>query len=166
MSDAGEHLRVPAVRFQRVLPGPIARVWAHLTQCEKLAGWYGEAGEIEPCEGGLINFMDGHVRGVVTQWRPPRRLAYTWNVFAPGEAHSAYPESYLNIDLAAVGAAVRLTLLHLPVLERFEAQNAVGWHTFLDILKATLMGETVHPRGVYMERNAKLYGLDLAKLQR
>jgi hypothetical protein len=61
---------------------------------------------------------------------------------------------------------VKLGLLHLPVLERFEAQNAMGWHTFLDILKATLMGEAVHPRSVYMERNAKLYGVDLAKLQR
>jgi uncharacterized protein YndB with AHSA1/START domain len=166
VSEAAEHLRVPAVRFQRVLPGPIARVWAHLTQCEKLGGWYGEDGVIEPREGGLVDFMNGHVRGVVTQWRPPNRLAYTWNVFAPGEARSVYPESYLSFELTSVGAAVRLTLLHLPVLERFEAQNAMGWHTFLDVLKAQLLGETVHAPDVYMEQNAKLYGVDLANLQR
>jgi uncharacterized protein YndB with AHSA1/START domain len=166
MSGAGEHLRVPAVRFRRVLPGPIERVWAHLTQCDKLSGWYGETGVIEPREGGMVNFMDGHVRGVVTQWRPPGRLAYTWNVFGPGEEESAYPESYLNFALAAAGEVVDLTLLHLPILERFEAQNAMGWHTFLDILGATLNGETVQTRSVYMGRNAKLYGVDLTNLQR
>ena len=162
----GEFLRLPAVRFERLLPGPIDRVWSHLTQCDRLVAWYGPAGIIEPREGGRVEFMDGHVRGIVTQWRPPTRLAYTWNVFAPGQAKSDYPESYFHLDLAAAGAAVKVTFLHLPVLERFEAQNAMGWHTYLDMLRAKLLGDEVQARAFYMEKNAKLYGVDLNNLVR
>jgi uncharacterized protein YndB with AHSA1/START domain len=75
MSDQDEVLRLPAVRFSRLLPGPAERVWAHLTECGKLSGWYGDDGVIEPREGGRIRFMGGHIRGVVTQWKPHRRLA-------------------------------------------------------------------------------------------
>lgn len=166
MSDLGQLIRVPAVRFERRLPGPAERVWEHLTQPERLAGWYGEASRIEPREGGAVSLMDGHIRGVVTQWRPPLKLAHTWNVFAPGEAASPYPESYLTLDLEPDGDAVRLTLLHLPVLERFEGQNAMGWASFLDILAAALAGEAPEPRRAHMQRNAALYGVDLANLAR
>lgn len=166
MSDLGEELRVPAVRFTRLLPGPVERVWAHLTECDKLAGWYGDDGLIEPREGGAVRFMDGHIQGVVTQWKPNRRLAYTWNVFAPGEAESSYPESYLSFTLTPRDEAVELVLLHLPVLERFEKQNQMGWHTMLDILGAALKGEDALPRRAYMERNAERYGIDLSNLQR
>ncbi len=166
MNVDGDFLRLPAVRFERLLPGPIDRVWSHLTQCDKLVAWYGPAGVIEPGEGGRVEFMDGHVRGVVTQWRPPSRLAYSWNVFSPGQVKSPYPESYLNFDLAAAGAAVKLTLVHLPVLEQFEAQNAMGWHSYLDMLRAKLLGDEVLARASYMERNAKFYGVDLNNLVR
>jgi uncharacterized protein YndB with AHSA1/START domain len=166
MNDLGEELRVPAVRFERRLPGPVDAVWAHLTQCDKLTGWFGEDGLIEPNEGGAVRFNGGHIRGVVTQWKPHRRLAYTWNVFGPGEDESPYPESYLSFELSPDDGRTRLVLLHLPILERFEKQNAMGWHTFLDILEATMSGETPEPRRAYMERNAARYGVDLDALQR
>jgi uncharacterized protein YndB with AHSA1/START domain len=166
MSDLGEQLRVPAVRFVRRLPGPAARVWEHLTRPEKLAGWYGEGSVLEPREGGAVSLNGGHIRGVVTQWKPERKLAHSWNVFGPGEAQSPYPESYLTIELAEEGAEVVLTLVHLPVLERFEAQNAMGWATFLDILEDTMRGRPAQPRRAYMERNARRYGVDLANLAR
>jgi uncharacterized protein YndB with AHSA1/START domain len=170
MSDAppaaalGQPYRVAAVRFERRLPGSVDRVWAHLTQPEKLAAWYGNDSSIEPREGGAVRFMGGHIRGVVTQWRPGRRLTHTWNVFNPDEAESPYPESYLTFDLEADGDGVKLTLTHLPVLDRFEGQNQMGWHTFLDILAAVLDGRTPEPRRSYMERNAARYGVDLGNL--
>ena len=166
MSDLGQELRVPAVRFERLLPGPVEAVWAHISDCDKLPGWFGAEGQIEPREGGRVRFADGHIRGIVTQWKPCRRLAYSWNVHGPGEAESAYPESYLSFDLAPVGSEVRLVLLHLPILERFEKQNAMGWHSFLDMLGAALRGNPVEDRRVYMERNAVRYGVDLNNLQR
>jgi len=165
-SALGESFRVLAVRFERRLPVAPERTWEYLTDCRKLSAWFGEDGSIEPREGGAVRFMQGHVRGVVTQWRPQRRLAYTWNVFSPDEADSPYPESYLTFDLEGEGAQTRLTLTHLPILERFERQNMLGWHTFLDILGAAARGEPVEPRSVYMQRNAALYGVDLANLQR
>ena len=166
MADLGEMFRAPGVRFWRRLPGPIERVWAHLTDPNQLSGWYDAGSVIEPREGGAVRLNDGHIRGVVTQWRPPVKFAHTWNVFGPGEAVSAYPESYLTLELAPHGDAVALTLIHLPVLERFEPQNAMGWATFLDIVEDTLIGQPVRPRREYMERNAGLYGVDLANLAR
>ena len=166
MSDKAEFLRLPAVQFRRELPGPIEHIWPYLTDCQTLTSWYGQDGVIEPREGGAVNFAGGHVRGVVTQWKPYWRLAYTWNVFNDGETTSTYPESYLTLDLEPVGDGVTLTLSHLPVLERFEPQNAMGWHTFLDMLEAAVRGADVEPRRAFMERNAKLYGVDLDHLER
>jgi uncharacterized protein YndB with AHSA1/START domain len=166
MSDLGQVLRVPAVRFERMLPGTVDQVWAHLTETGKLAAWYGEDGTIEPREGGAVRLSGGHIRGVVTQWKPHRKLAYTWNVFSPGEDESPYPESYLTLELEPRGDEVLLTLTHLPVLERFEGQNAMGWHTFLDMLGAAMAGQELEPRPVYMRRNAALYGVDLNNLAR
>jgi uncharacterized protein YndB with AHSA1/START domain len=165
-SALGEMFRAPGVRFERRLPGPIEKVWAHLTRPDELPGWYGAGSVIEPREGGQVRLNDGHIRGVVTQWRASVKLAHTWNVFGPGETVSPYPESYLTVELAPDGDAVALTLTHLPVLERFEPQNAMGWATFLDILEATARGEAAKPRREYMGRNAALYGVDLANLER
>jgi uncharacterized protein YndB with AHSA1/START domain len=166
MDKKGEFLKVSAVRFERTLPGPIETVWAHLTQPAKLAGWYGDASSIEPSEGGAVSLMDGHIRGVVTHWGPPTKLIHTWNVFSPGEAVSAYPESYLSLELEPRDSEVGLTLLHLPVLERFVTQNAMGWATFLDILADTVRGREVKPRQAYTQKNAAIYGVDLGALQR
>ncbi len=166
MSDLGQTIRVLAVRFERTLPGPVERVWLHLTDCNKLGGWYGEASTIEPHEGGAVRLGGGHIRGVVTQWRPNRKLAYTWNVFAPGEDESAYPESYLTLELQPKAGNTALALTHLPILDRFEKQNAMGWHTFLDMMGAALQGDAVEPRASYMKRNAEKYGVDLANLTR
>jgi uncharacterized protein YndB with AHSA1/START domain len=165
MSSNGQLQKAATVRFERTLPGPIGRVWEFLTDISRLPGWFG-SGTIEPREGGAVTLMDGHIRGVVTQWRPPHRLSYTWNVFSPDETESAYPESYLTIELEARGEDVRLTLTHLPVLERFEKQNAMGWHTFLDMLDAAVRGEDPLTRKAYMTRNAQRYGVDLDDLAR
>ena len=55
-----------------------------------------------------------------------------------------------------------LTLEHLPVLERFVKLNAMGWHTYLDMVTAAAHGETVQSRNSYMAKNARHYGIDLA----
>ena len=105
----------------------------------------------------------------MTQWQPPNKLVFTWNVFGPADppgAVSAYPESYPSFELATRAEDVELTLTHFPVLDHFVAQNAMGWHTMLDILDATLRGEPVAERAVYMRKNAALYGVDLNNLAR
>jgi len=168
-SGRATFLKFPGVRFERVLPGPITRAWDHLTKPELLPNWFGEKSTIEPLVGGAVSLMDGHIRGTVTRYSPPHCLSYTWNVFSPGDgptAVSPYPESYLTLTLEPHQDKVLLRLEHLPVLERFEQQNAMGWHTFLDILTDTLAQQPVRPRRDYMTRNAALYGVDLNNLQR
>jgi uncharacterized protein YndB with AHSA1/START domain len=165
MNDNAQFQKVSMVRFERLLPGPIDRVWEFLVDTTRLPGWFGE-GKIEPRMGGAVTFMSGHIRGVVTEWKPPRRLTYTWNVFDPGDTESPYAESYVSFELAPQGDEVLLVLTHLPIPERFEKQNAMGWHTFLDLLSVAARGETPGPRDTYMERNAERYGVDLSNLER
>lgn len=165
MSGKGEMSKVAAVHFERLLPGPIARVWDYLTKAELLPGWFGN-GAIETRVGGAVHLMDGHIRGTVTQCRPPYLLSYTWNVFGSGEAISPYPESYLTLTLQEQGDKVLLTLKHLPILEPFEKQNAMGWHTFLDMVEAGLHGAPSPSRADYMKKNAELYGVDLNNIAR
>ncbi|MDP2375193.1 SRPBCC family protein [Reyranella sp.] len=161
MSEDAQFTHAHMVRFERLLPGPVERTWQVLTEVNRLPGWYGES-HIEPRTGGTVSLMGGHIRGTVTQYLPPQRLAYSWNVFNPGDEVSPYPESYLSLELKPAGDDTALTLTHLPVLERFVKLNAMGWHTYLDMMAAALRGEPVAPRDAYMTRNAKLYGIDLA----
>jgi len=161
MSEDAQFTHAHMVRFERLLPGPVERAWQVLTETNRLPGWYGE-GHIEPRTGAAVALMGGHIRGTVTQCLPPQRLAYSWNVFNPGDEVSPYPESYLTLELKPAGDDTALTLTHLPVLERFVKLNAMGWHTYLDMVAAALRGEPVAPRDAYMTRNAKLYGVDLA----
>lgn len=162
MTGDAQFTHAHMVRFDRLLPGPADNVWAVLTETRRLPNWYGDGG-IEPQVGGKVELMGGHIRGVVTQWKPAERLAYTWNVFNPGDTVSPYPESYLILTLAPPdeGSGIILTLEHLPVLDRFVKLNAMGWHTYLDMVEATLRGETVETRESYISRNAKRYGIDL-----
>ncbi len=169
MSDKGAMSNVQCVRFTRVLPGPIERVWSFIAETKHLPAWFGDDSAIEPRQGGAVRLMGGHIRGIVTQWQPPKKLVYTWNVFGPGDAAdavSAYPESYPTFELAAEGDQVKLVFTHFPVLERFVKQNAMGWHTMLDILEAGLRGEMAPARPALMQKNAALYGVDLNSLAR
>jgi uncharacterized protein YndB with AHSA1/START domain len=167
MDGKGQSERVLSVRFARRLAAPVETVWAHLVECGRLPEWYGEDGVIEARAGGGVRLVGGHIRGVVTRCVPRRLLSYTWNVFGLDDGEvSPYPESYLTLELAAAGGETDLTLTHLPILDAFEAQNAMGWHTFLDMLGARVRGEPVEARGAYMRRNAARYGVDLNALAR
>lgn len=156
----GEVIAESAVRFIRELDAPAERIWAFLTDSRLLPEWYGE-GAIEPREGGAVTLMSGHVRGVVTGWRPQQFLAYTWNVFSPGESASRFPISYLEFAIAGS----RLTLIHRPIPGAMQNQTMMGWHTMLDLVAAGLKG-AFPKRSEIFPRNAALYGVDLANLQR
>ena len=160
----GDIIDEQAVRFTRILPGPAAKAWAFLTDSARLPQWHGE-GVIEPREGGAVSLMGGHVRGVVTGWRPEKFLGYTWNVFSPGESVSRWPVSYLEFTLAPEEKAVRLTLVHRPIPRAMQAQTMMGWHTMLDLIEAGLNGE-FPPRAGLSAKNAALYGVDLNNLKK
>lgn len=172
----GEIIPESAVRFVRGLDAPPAKVWAFLTDSRLLPEWYGD-GVIEPREGGKVSLMAGHIRGVVTGWRPEKFLAYTWSVFQPNEdpasnseaigqtKESAWPISYLELGLEAQSSGTKLTLTHRPIPEPMQKLTMIGWHTMLDMIADGLEGR-FPPRTDVMPRNAALYGVDLNALKR
>jgi uncharacterized protein YndB with AHSA1/START domain len=155
----GELIAESAVRFVRELDAPADRIWAFLTDPALLPEWYGD-GSIEPREGGAVSLMGGHVRGVVTGWRPNEFLAYSWNVFSPGEGASRFPISYLEFTIEGS----RLTLIHRPVPSAMQGQTMMGWHTMLDLVAAGLNGD-FPKRADLFPANAALYGVDVDKLR-
>jgi uncharacterized protein YndB with AHSA1/START domain len=161
----GQVVEEAAIVFERILPVSPEKSWAFLTETARLTEWYGE-GLIEPREGGKVALMGGHIRGVVTGWRPGKFFSHTWNVFSPGETVSAWPVSYLEFALAPEDTSTKLTLTHRPILRAVQHQTMMGWHTFLDMMCAAARGETVAPRDTYMQKNAALYGVDLNNLIR
>lgn len=161
----GQVIAEAAVQFERLLPASPEKAWAYLTQPARIAEWYGE-GVIEPREGGRVELMGGHIRGVVTGWRPEQFFAHTWNVFSPGESVSAWPVSYLEFALAPESTQTKLVLTHRPIMARMQPQTMMGWHSFLDMLETGIKGGGISPRGHYMQKNAPLYGVDLDNLQR
>ncbi|MBA2587572.1 MAG: SRPBCC domain-containing protein [Alphaproteobacteria bacterium] len=156
----GEILAESAVRFVRELGAPAANIWTFLTDSRKLPEWYGE-GAIEPREGGAVSLMGGHVRGVVTGWRPQEFLGYTWNVFSAGESVSRFPISYLEFTLDGS----KLTLIHRPIPQAMQSQTMMGWHTMLDLIAAGLAGD-FPKRSDLFPKNAERYGVDLTKLNK
>jgi len=153
-----------AVVLERTLPGPIERVWDFLTRTELLPQWYGE-GQIELREGGKVSLMGGHIRGTVTQCRPPHLLAYTWNVFKPNQTISDYPESYLTFTLEAAGEAVKLTLTHRPTPQDMQPQTSMGWHTMFDLIEAGVKGQNPKREELF-PKNAALYGVNINNLKK
>lgn len=142
------------ITFERLLPGPIERVWAFVVEGEKRKLWLG-SGEIEPRLGGdvTIIFNNGSLtpagetvperfekytgimesHGRVTRWDPPRGIAFSWW----GEPDDT---SEVAINLAeADGGKVRLTLVHRLLKDRKEALSVSGgWHAHLGLLEAAL----------------------------
>ena len=157
MSDYGKLIEGDAVRFERLLPGPIERVWGYLVDSELRGSWLA-SGPLEPREGGNVELFFQHAnltphhekppeqyrekmeKGVsmtatVTRFEPPRALAFTWR-----------DDSEVTFELAAKGDQVLLTLTHRRLATRDERINtSAGWHTHLGILEERLRGETPAP---------------------
>ena len=156
MTDHGVVTEPGTVRIQRILPGPIERVWAFLTESEQRGRWLA-AGPMEPRVGGAValhfrndELSDGErapekyrdsecrqaqVDGRVIAWEPPRRLAYSWG-----------GGSEVTFELTPEAAGVRLVLTHrrLPDREQMLGVSA-GWHAHLDVLAARVNGDKPAP---------------------
>jgi uncharacterized protein YndB with AHSA1/START domain len=161
MNEYGVVLESGAVRFERLLPGPLERVWAYLTQSEKRGTWLA-SGEIEPRAGGVAELLFKHSeitdeqpperyremndkgwpsRGTVTRYEPMRALAMTW----PSEGGAA---SEVTFELTPEGDKVRLVLTHRKLPNTAEMANvSSGWHAHLGLLEDRLAGNP--PRGFW-----------------
>ena len=161
LDEFGVFLNSRTVRFERLLPGPIERVWGYLTEPELTADWFAEA-EIEPREGGEVELrivveqvperkLSGNVvHGTVMAYEPPRTLSYTWNDDNGSDA-------LLTFELEPHGDGVLLSLTHGRQAEEFLALSAAGWHAFLDVLAARLGGELPEPFHAAVGRVSPIY---------
>ncbi len=154
MSDYGELVEPATIRIERLLPGPIDRVWAYLTDIDKRARWLA-GGLFEQHTGGRVEHafriheLTGEgdaaepahlVHGAVLEWDPPHRLRHTWS----SDGHLV--DSEVSYTLEPEADAVRLTLVHSKLPSRAEMVGvATGWHTHLDLLRARLRENAVEP---------------------
>lgn len=142
------------VRLERLLPGPIERVWAYLTDSEKRATWFA-GGVFDLRVGGKANLHFDHSKlssekttpdqykhkksdwvETITRIEPPRLLAYT---FSPAG------ESEVTFELTPRGKDTLLVITHRRLPDRnMKVGVASGWDAHVGILIDRLNG--VEPR--------------------
>lgn len=135
--------------MQRLLPGPIERVWAHLTdpalRRQWLAGgtrptavgadfelvWRNDELSTAPAQRPTAFPEEPRMTSQVLEADAPRRLRFTWQ--GGGE---------VVFELEPLGNEVRLTLTHRRLPDRTtRLMITAGWHMHLDILAARLQGQ-------------------------
>jgi uncharacterized protein YndB with AHSA1/START domain len=96
------------IRKEIVINAPIAKVWEHITDPQKIAGWL-MPNDFEP-KAGKEFFMDcneqGRISCVVKEIVPPHKLAYSF------QSKVTQVETLVAITLAKEGRGTRLTLVH------------------------------------------------------
>ena len=154
MSEYGIVLESGAVRFERLLPGPVERVWAYITESEKRGRWLA-SGSFDLRPGGRTEMLfkhsqitdeappdvyrDMHENGVratgtITRYEPPRIIAFTWG-------GGSEPESEVEFELAPKGDKVLLVVTHRKLPSKAEMTNVSGgWHLHLGLLEDLLTG--------------------------
>jgi uncharacterized protein YndB with AHSA1/START domain len=160
MSHYGERIDKSTVRFERLLPGPIERVWEYLTDSDKRGTWFA-SGETELEVGGKVEMRFNNASlstlpdidppekyrdlpetmsfdGTVTRCDPPHALAYTWNF--------ENENSEVCFELSEDDGGVRLVLTHRKLASDDEVVDvSAGWHAHLDILGDVLAGREPRP---------------------
>ena len=143
--DAYGVLTEPAtLKIQRLLPGPIERVWSYLTESELRRQWLG-AGKMEMKVGAPFELVwrneelnnppsrrpagfpeETRMESRITELDPPRKLSFTW--VGSGD---------VSFELEPKGDEVLLTVIHRRLPDRATLLRvSAGWHMHLDILVA------------------------------
>jgi uncharacterized protein YndB with AHSA1/START domain len=144
----GKLIEPTTLSIQRLLPGPIERVWAFLTESDLRRRWLA-AGEMELKVGASFTLVwrndeltdppgarpegfgaEHSMESRITECDPPRKLTFVWGA---GD---------VSIMLEERGSKVLLTLTHRRITERSSRlMIGAGWHAHLDILAARVAGE-------------------------
>lgn len=140
------------VRLQRLLPGPVERVWSYLTQSDLRRQWLA-TGDMDLQVGAPFELTwhndtltdppgarpegfgaEHSMQSRITELDPPRRLAFTW-----GGGEVAF-------ELEPRGGQVLLTLVHAGISDRSNmVMIGAGWHMHLDVLVARAGGTASEP---------------------
>ena len=142
-----------ALLLERLLPGPIDRVWSYLTDSDLRRQWLaaGAMGEMVGAQVELVwrndeltdppgtrpEGMDDEHRMTceVLECDAPLRLAISWG-----------STGGVTFTLQERGADVLLTVTHRRVADRAVLLNvSAGWHSHVDVLEAKLRGTAATP---------------------
>ncbi len=151
MNTMGVIVNSHTVRIERLLPGPIDRVWEYFTKPEYVSTWLMEC-TLEPKLQGLISLrsepipegtiendqVEPHVtmiRGLISEFNPPRLIAFSWYQHEYGAATN------LRVELDQRGDQVLVVLTHSHLDPEFMAAVAAGWHANFEALIALIRGE-------------------------
>ena len=141
------------LKIERLLPGPVERVWAYLTESELRRQWLA-AGEMrmevdasfelvwrneelsDPPGQRPDGFPEEHrLQSRITELDPPRKLAISWG-----------NTGGVTFELTRQGREVLLTLTHRRLPDRTTMLNiSAGWHMHLDTLVARAGGKKAPP---------------------
>jgi len=153
-NDHGVLTEPTTLKIQRLLPGPIERVWAFLTESDLRRQWLA-AGTMEmklgtpfelvwrndeltdPPGQRPADFGEEHrMQCRILELQPPVRLVFTWGASA---------DVCFGLEQQGSGE-VLLTVTHRRVTDRAVLLNvSAGWHAHLDILSARLGGRAPLP---------------------
>ena len=152
--DAYGTLIEPAtLKIQRLLPGPIERVFAYLTESDLRRQWLA-SGRMEMKVGAPFElvwrndeltdppgkrpegFSEEHrMQSRIVALDPPRKLVIGWGT--SGE---------VSFELDPVGSEILLTVIHRRLPDRATTLNVgAGWHMHLDFLVARANGREPDP---------------------
>jgi len=149
----GSLIEPTTLKIQRLLPGPVERIWAYLTDSDLRRKWLA-AGKMELKVGAPFElvwrndeltdppgerpagFGDEHrMQSRITELDPPRKLCFAWK-----------DSGDVSIELEAKGDEVLLTLIHRRLPNRSTMLGvSTGWHVHLDLLVARVRGEEPPP---------------------
>jgi uncharacterized protein YndB with AHSA1/START domain len=141
----GELIEPTTLKIERLLPGPVERVWAYLTESERRSRWLA-AGEMELKLGAEFELIwrndtmgavptadrpagfseEMRMKSRITELDPPHKISFTW-----------VNSGDVTITLTPKGQSVLLTAVHRRLPDRDTlVMVASGWHEHLDFLAA------------------------------
>jgi len=161
----GRLIEPTTLKIERLLPGPIERVWAYLTQSELRRRWFA-AGEMEMKVGTTFELVwrnneltnppgtppegfgaEHRMESRITALEPPRQLAFTFG-----------NSGDVTFELMEKGKEVLLTVTHRRLPDRATMLKVgPGWHAHLDVLVARVRGTTPEPFWDAINRLKKEY---------
>lgn len=153
------------LKIQRLLPGPIERVWAFLTESDLRRQWLA-AGEMELRVGAPFELTwrnaeltdppgqqpegvsgEHSMESCITELDPPRKLTFTWT-----------NSGDVTFELEPRGDDVLLTVIHRRLRDRsMMLMVGPGWHAHLDVLAARMRGKEPVPHWDNWTRLKKEY---------
>lgn len=152
-SAYGQLIEPTVLKMERLLSGPIERVWSYLTESELRRQWLA-SGDMDLKPGTEFEFvwrndeltdppgerpegMGAENRMVckILDVDPPRRLFISWGV-----------QSDVLFELSPNGADTLLTITHRrPPTREVLLSVSAGWHAHVDVLAARLAGTKPTP---------------------